>query len=128
MATDPQSSHYDLTIDGHNCEVGDVQKAFLESWQGSPYVGHCLATALKYIFRCGKKDNFLRDMGKALVYLVWAVAAASGGKLPINVMESIDKYAPDMPADIFPPVTEKPACKDGFCPMPNIQLYAGTAD
>ena len=97
--------HYDIQVRGVDCEVYDIQKAFLKNWQGDPYAGHCLATALKYLFRAGRKGGAAamdKDLGKLARYVEWAIEA--NGKPLLQ--------------DIFPPVDELDGCRDGFCPMP----------
>lgn len=37
------------------------------------FIAHCRATAMKYIWRTGKKDDAVQDMNKAIWYLQRAV-------------------------------------------------------
>jgi len=119
-------SHYDIQVRGASCEVSDIQKAFLAHWKGDLYAGHCLATALKYIFRAGRKNgvgDIVKDLGKASIYVMWALAASNLGQLPRDLLAALEPYRPlsqakTEPADLFPPVEEEDGCKDGFCPMP----------
>lgn len=124
MPTDPRSPHYGLVIGGQRLEVADVQKAMLDSWGGNPYVGHCLATALKYIFRCDKKGDQIRDLVKATIYLLWALLSSSGGRMPSELIDAFAKLlttgtekTKTLPEDMFEPIEEDP-CAGGFCPMP----------
>jgi hypothetical protein len=100
--------HYDIQVRGVECEVYDIQKAFLAHWKGDPYAGHCLATALKYLFRAGRKGGVAtmdKDLGKLAQYVGWAIEA--NGKPLLQ--------------DIFPPVVDDvqaAGCEGGFCPMP----------
>ena len=41
------------------------------------FVAHCRATAMKYIWRTGKKDDAVQDMNKAIWYLQRAVEELS---------------------------------------------------
>lgn len=52
--------HY---VDGRKYEPIDV----MEDWGLLEH--HCLATALKYISRCGRKDNDIQDLKKAVWYI-----------------------------------------------------------
>lgn len=121
--TDP--SHYDIHVAGNSCEVYDIQRALLDRWELDAFSGHCLATAVKYIFRCGHKGGVaaaIGDLGKALFYVALALAQLNHGALPIKLVERLKRMAPDtgdlLPGrtDIFEPVTGD--CRDGFCPMP----------
>ncbi len=125
--TDP--SHYDLHVAGSPCEAYDIQRALLDRWELGNFSGHCLATAIKYIFRCGHKGGVadaIKDLGKAMFYVALALAELNHGALPIQLVERLKRMAPDLgdlpsPAlgDMFPPVD---GCKDGFCPIPAPKL------
>ena len=57
--------HYKEVIPGF--EYFDVMDHVLKGWNGSQAA--CLANAYKYMFRLGKKDPVLQDLGKAMWYL-----------------------------------------------------------
>lgn len=132
QVTDP--GHYDLLVQGIPCEVYDVQEAFLENWPLEDGVAaHYLATALKYIFRCGHKGGLpgaISDLGKVLFYVTLAYARITRARLPEKLLKKLSAIgaAPGLPqrpsAGIFPPIaipsdseSEGGECKDGFCPI-----------
>jgi len=57
--------HYKDVVPGF--EYFDIMDHVLEGWKGSQAA--CLANAYKYMFRLGKKDAVLQDLGKAMWYL-----------------------------------------------------------
>lgn len=125
--TDP--SHYDIHVAGQPCEVYDIQRCLLDRWELGAFSGHCLATAIKYIFRCGHKGGAaaaISDLGKALFYVGLALAELNHGALPIKLVERLKRMTPEFTpgvqpraGDMFDPVpSAAPECKDGFCPMP----------
>ena len=61
-------SHYRL--EGLELESKDVIKAILGK---GGYKNWCHGTALKYLFRAGKKEDELKDFKKARVYLDWII-------------------------------------------------------
>jgi len=57
--------HYKEIVPGF--EYFDIMDHVLKGWNGSQAAS--LANAYKYMFRLGKKDAVLQDLGKALWYL-----------------------------------------------------------
>jgi hypothetical protein len=57
--------HYKEIVPGF--EYFDIMDHVLKGWSGSQAAS--LANAYKYMFRLGKKDAVLQDLGKALWYL-----------------------------------------------------------
>jgi hypothetical protein len=57
--------HYKEIVPGF--EYFDIMDHVLKGWSGSQAAS--LANAYKYMFRLGKKDSVLQDLGKALWYL-----------------------------------------------------------
>ena len=57
--------HYKDVVPGF--EYFDIMDHVLKGWEGSQAA--CLANAYKYMFRLGKKDAVLQDLGKAMWYL-----------------------------------------------------------
>ena len=57
--------HYKDVVPGF--EYFDVMDHVLKGWKGSQAA--CLANSYKYMFRLGKKDAVLQDLGKAMWYL-----------------------------------------------------------
>jgi hypothetical protein len=58
-------------------ECIDATRAALGS---DAFVAHCRATALKYIWRCGKKDDALQDLRKAAWYINRAIRELECGR------------------------------------------------
>jgi hypothetical protein len=136
LVTDP--THYDVQVNGVSCEVYDIQRAFLSRWDLDLYAGHCLANALKYLFRCGHKGNraqSIADLGKALFYVALALAEINSGRLPIQLVEKLRRMTVEFPEreqpskqsrkDFFEPVIN---CKDGFCPIPGYSVLGDDPD
>ena len=60
--------HYKL--EGLELESKDIIRSVLGK---EGYVNWCRGTALKYLFRAGKKEDELKDFKKARVYLDWII-------------------------------------------------------
>lgn len=58
-------SHYKDIVPGY--EYFDVMDYMLEGWEAAE--AHAYGNALKYLFRLGKKDAGVQELGKAIWYL-----------------------------------------------------------
>lgn len=68
-----QPSHYQ-SEDGIECV--DAIRAALGR---EGFIAHCRGTALKYVWRSGKKAAHAEDLRKARIYLEWAAKAIEEG-------------------------------------------------
>ena len=66
MNLDPEAKHYDVG----GIETIEIISAKLTDEE---YIGYLKGSVLKYLCRCGHKEDAKRDAGKAAVFLEWLI-------------------------------------------------------
>ncbi len=83
--SDINPKHYDLEVNGHKFQVADLIVARFDS-------DACLAQALKYLMRAGRKPSstYIKDVNKCLWWCAKAIISRKGMvELPEEVVRQV---------------------------------------